>query len=100
LKSPDGQKDNNMNQIREYLTTQILTSDDNDAQDVAEALLVLHDEGLLDTSVDEMTGEPLFAIKEDVTEEDWETARDHYDSLRDADEDGWVHYLTDIISVS
>lgn len=82
-----------MDPIREYITTQLLTNDDDEARDVAEALLIIHDEGLLDVSIDKMTGEPLFAIKEGSTEEDWETARDHYDLLRDSNDDGWAYYV-------
>ncbi len=82
-----------MDPIREYITTQLLTNDDDEAIEMAEALLVMHDEGLLDVSIDKMTGEPLFAIKERSTEEDWETARDHYDLLRDSNDDGWAYYV-------
>lgn len=79
--------------IRDYITTKLLTSDE-EVVLAAEILLVMHDHGLLNTQTDETTGETLFSLREDVTEEEVADAKYCHEALADCPDDVWSFYVS------
>ena len=79
---------------RDYLTNQAINSADDDALMLAQALLVLHDAGLLDSPGTDEDGAPLFALHEDATDEQLADAQTAFMALNECDDDAWVSYLS------
>ena len=78
--------------IREQIIAQLLTNDD-EVDLTAEVLLVMHDHGLLVTRTDETSGELLFSLREDATDEDVADAQWCHEVLTDCPDDVWSFYV-------
>jgi hypothetical protein len=79
--------------IREYLSNQVLQNTDPDKIDLSELLLVMHDSGMLDSEIDESTGEPVFSLREDIDEATEESAYIFYENLTQLDEMSYFSYI-------
>lgn len=79
---------------RDYLVKQAVNSVDEDDLMLAQALLVMHDAGLLHSPGTDEDGAPLFALHEGVTDEQLDAAQTAFLALNECDDDAWVSYLS------
>ena len=81
--------------VREYLVNEVKTSlleNEENGIMTTQAILVMHDAGLLDITYDEKD-KPLFALKTDVEEEKVSAAQTAFYALMESDDEARDAYL-------
>ena len=81
-----------MDSVRKYLVNELRVSGSLDQFDLAEALLVMYDAGVV-TAIQQDEGEPLFVYNHDASDAQQSAARATYTGLQAASNDVWNHYV-------
>ena len=79
--------------VRQYLVNELQSSSSLTAFDVAEALLVMYDAGVVSAENNKYGEDPLFALNNDATNEQKYWADALYEQIRSAPNDVWNYYV-------